>query len=166
MAEQLIPISEPEAKADAIVAMLGAHAFLAPPTRDLRCDTAGGAGFGGSSRAEDSSWDPTRRRPSPRRPAKRTGDVRPPAAGPERHPRIAAIFLSPDLRVSAANSTARTLLGWTNPDEAIGLPALGFVLSGRHPPDHGCDPPLSPRAAGVRRAGSEPVDRACDLVAH
>jgi PAS domain-containing protein len=40
----------------------------------------------------------------------------------------AAIFLSPDLRVSAANSTARTLLGWTNPDEAIGLPALGFVL--------------------------------------
>jgi hypothetical protein len=27
MAEQLIPISEPEAKADAIVAMLGAHAF-------------------------------------------------------------------------------------------------------------------------------------------
>lgn len=40
----------------------------------------------------------------------------------------AAIFLSPDLRVCAANSTARTLLGGTDPEEAIGLPALGFVL--------------------------------------
>jgi len=40
----------------------------------------------------------------------------------------AAIFLGPDLRVLAANATARALMGWTDPEEEIGLPALGFVL--------------------------------------
>ena len=40
----------------------------------------------------------------------------------------AAMILGPDLRVSAANATALDLMGWTDPAEAIGLPALGFVL--------------------------------------